>query len=176
MVLTACGLLMGAGMLQSCKDDMLTGQPEWLGNSIYERLQEEGTYTTMLRLIDDLGQKEVLSHTGSKTLFAADDQAFEEWYRTNSWGVRSYGQLSQAQKKLLLNNSMINNAYLIELMSNAKSEGDAGAPELGRTMRRATALSLYDSVTIMHPSAMPNTASWADFKARGKSIPIFKDA
>ena len=176
VVLTACGLLMGAGMLQSCKDDMLTGQPEWLGNSIYERLQEEGTYTTMLRLIDDLGQKEVLSHTGSKTLFAADDQAFEEWYRTNSWGVRSYGQLSQAQKKLLLNNSMINNAYLIELMSNAKSEGDAGAPELGRTMRRATALSLYDSVTIMHPSAMPNTASWADFKARGKSIPIFKDA
>jgi len=176
VVLTACGLLMGAGMLQSCKDDALTGQPEWLGNSIYERLQDEGNYTTVLRLIDDLGQTEVLSHTGSKTLFAADDQAYADWYRSNSWGVRSYEQLSQAQKKLLLNNAMINNAYLIELMSNAKSEGDAGAPELGRTMRRETALSLYDSVTIMLASAMPNTASWASFKERGKSIPIFKDA
>lgn len=175
-VLAACGLLIGAGMTQSCKDDALTGQPEWLGNSIYERLQEDGNYTTVLRLIDDLGQTEVLRHTGSKTLFAADDQAYQDWYRSNSWGVHSYDQLSQAQKKLLLNNSMINNAYLIELMSNAKSEGDATAPEEGRTMRRETALSLYDSVYIMPPSAMPNTASWADLKSRGKSIPIFKDA
>ena len=43
MAVATCGLLMSAGVLQSCKDDVLTGQPEWLGNSIYERLQEEGT-------------------------------------------------------------------------------------------------------------------------------------
>ncbi len=90
VAVATCGLLMGAGVLQSCKDDVLTGQPEWLGNSIYERLQEEGTYTTVLRLIDDLGQNEVLGHTGSKTLFAADDQAYQQWYQNNSWGVRSY--------------------------------------------------------------------------------------
>ena len=42
--------------MQSCKDDdlILTGQPEWLGNSIYERLQDEGNYKYTLRLIDDL--------------------------------------------------------------------------------------------------------------------------
>ena len=39
-VFAACGLLLGAGMMQSCDKDILTGQPEWLGNSIYERLQE----------------------------------------------------------------------------------------------------------------------------------------
>ena len=53
----AFGLLMGAFALQGCQDDLLTGQPEWLGNSIYERLEEDGNYTTMLRLIDDLGKK-----------------------------------------------------------------------------------------------------------------------
>lgn len=178
MALVTCGLLMSVWALTSCKDDdiLLTGQPSWLGNSIYERLQEDGNYTVVLRLVDELGQKDVLSHTGSKTLFAADDAAYAEWFKSNSWGVRSYEQLTAAQKRLLLNNSMVNNAYLIELMSNAKSEGDAGAPELGRTMRRETALSLYDSVYIMKPSVMPNTPAWAALKAGGKGVPIFKDA
>ena len=31
----ACALLIGASVMQSCKDDdlILTGQPDWLGNS-----------------------------------------------------------------------------------------------------------------------------------------------
>ena len=171
LALAACGLLIGASMMQSCKDEVLTGQPSWLGNSIYERLQEDGTYTTTLKLIDDLGQHEVMSHTGSKTLFAANDEAYAEWFRTNTWGVRSYDDLTTSQKKLLLNNSMINNAYLIELLSNV-----SGTPPVeGRCMRRETASSIYDSVYVMPASEMPNTKAWADYKSRGKSMPILKD-
>ena len=89
-MIAACGLLIGTSALQGCKDDdVLTGQPDWLGNSIYERLAEDGNYTTMLKLIDDLGQKEVLSHTGSKTLFAANDDAYKKWFSKNDWGVGS---------------------------------------------------------------------------------------
>lgn len=176
-LIAACGLLMGTSVFQGCKDDfVLTGQPEWLGNSIYERLEEDGNYTTMLRLIDDLGQHEVLSHTGSKTLFVANDSAFKEWFTKNPWGVNRYEQLSLSQKKLLLNNSMINNAYLIELMSNGRPQGEDNAPEEGRTMRREMATSIYDSVQILKPSQMPSTEVWAKFKDRGKSIPILKDA
>ena len=121
--------------MQSCKDDdlILTGQPEWLGNSIYERLQDEGNYKYTLRLIDDLDQKEVLSHTGSKTLFVATDSAYDAWFGAKNF---KYEDLSVAQKKTLLKSSMINNAYLLELMSNGKAEGDAANPEWGRTMRR----------------------------------------
>ena len=176
-LIAACGLLMGASVFQGCKnDEVLTGQPSWLGNSIYERLEEDGNYTTMLKLIDDLGQHEVLSHTGSKTLFAANDSAFNQWFTKNLWGVNRYEQLSLSQKKLLLNNSMINNAYLIELMSNGRPQGDDNSPEEGRTMRRETATSIYDSVQILKPSQMPNTEVWAKFKDNGKSIPILKDA
>ena len=71
---------------------------------------------------------------------------------------------------------MINNAYLIELLSNGRPQGDDASPEEGRTMRRETATSIYDSVQIMKPSQMPNTAVWAKFKDSGKSIPILKDA
>ena len=173
VALAACGLLMGASMLQSCKDDdvLLTGQPDWLGNSIYERLESDGNYKTVLRLIDDLGQHEVLSHTGSKTLFAANDSAFNAWYGHNDWGIQRYEQLSDAQKKLLLNNSMVNNAYLVELLSNVSGN----PPMEGMCMRRETAVSIYDSVQILKPEQMPNTAAWLRFKQRGKSIPILKD-
>ena len=176
-MIAACGLLIGTSALQGCKDDdVLTGQPSWLGNSIYERLEEDGNYKTMLKLIDDLGQHEVLSHTGSKTLFAANDEAFQKWFGNNSWGVSSYDKLSLAQKKLLLNNSMVNNAYLIELLSNGRPQGEDNHPEEGRTMRRLTATSVYDSVQIMKPDQMPNTEVWAKFKDNGRSIPILKDA
>ena len=177
-MIAACGLLVGTSVLQGCKDDTLTGQPSWLGNSIYERLAEDGNYTTMLKLIDDLGQHEVLSHTGSKTLFAADDAAFQSWFKdgNNLWGVDSYGKLTPAQKKLLLNNSMVNNAYLIELLSNGRPQGEDNHPAEGLTMRRLTATSIYDSVQIMKPEQMPNTEVWAKFKDNGRSIPILKDA
>lgn len=167
--------LMGtAVMWQSCEDENLTGQPSWLGNSIYERLQEEGNYTTTLKLIDDLGLTEVLSHTGSKTLFVADDAAFEEWFRTNDWGVRSYEELRQspAKQKLLFNSSMVNNAYLVELLSNVSGT----PPQSGLCMRRATSLSIYDSVYIMKPADMPAGELWDKYRGRSEGIVLLKDA
>ena len=173
VAVVTCCLLMGSWTVQSCKDEYtLTGQPSWLGNSIYERLQEDGNYTTLLRLVDDLEQTEVLSHSGSKTLFAANDSAFQAWFSNNKWGVRNYSQLSTAQKKMLLNNTMINNPYLIELLSNV-----SGTPPLeGMCMRRETATTIYDSVEIMSPDKMPATAVWQRFRDQRKSIPILKDA
>lgn len=174
----ACALLIGASVMQSCKDDdlILTGQPDWLGNSIYERLQDEGNYKYTLRLIDDLDLKEVLSHTGSKTLFVASDSAYDAWFSSNNWGVSKYEDLSEAKKKTLLKNSMINNAYLLELMSNGKAEGDAATPEWGRTMRRESSVEIYDSVYIMPVDAMPKVKYWDYVRAKGKSIPLLKDA
>ncbi len=165
VALAACTLLIGTGMMTSCVDkdeNILTGQPEWLGNSIYERLEEEGNYTYMLRLIDDLNQKEVLGHTGSKTLFPANDDAFNEWFKANN---TSFEQLSTAQKKLMLNNAMINNAYLIELMSNVSGN----PPKTGMAMRRLTAGNQLDSVQMMTVEEMPQTDAWAGLRSRGKT-------
>ena len=164
-------LVGGASLTQSCKDDVLEGQPEWLGNSIYERLAEEGNYSTMMRLIDDLGQHDVLSQTGSKTLFAADDNAFQAWYGNNNWGVSKYEELTTAQKKLLLNNSMVNNAYLIELLSNVSGD----PPEEGLCMRRTTAVSIYDSVPTMKPAQMPMTPIWDKYRSRTGGIHLLQD-
>lgn len=171
--MVAIGLMFGAATLfQSCEDDLLTGQPSWLGNSIYEELNTNGNYKTMLRLIDDLGLHDKMSRTGSVTVFVADDSAFDEWFKSNRWGVRSYGQLSIAQKKQLLNQAMINNAYLIELMSNVSAD----PPETGKAMRRPNSSSVFDSIFVMkHEDMNGNMPAWAWYKQNKKDIILFKD-
>lgn len=86
-------LLVGGALLvaalgnYSCKDSYSLDEDQPSGlNSIYGYLYDQGNFTNMLNLIDDLGQAETLSKTGSKTLFAADDAAFAEFFRTNNWG------------------------------------------------------------------------------------------
>ena len=168
----AIGLMVGAFSLQSCSDDTLTGQPSWLGNSIYEELQNDGNYKYTLKLIDDLGLHDKMSQTGSVTIFVADDATYDEWFKTNKWGVHSYAGLSTAQKKLLLNNQVINNAYLIELMSNVS----ANPPEKGLAMRRTTSASAFDSVYVMKAGNMNgNLKAWAWYKNHNKDILLFRD-
>ena len=179
--------LLAVGALQSCDKDILTGQPEWLGNSIYERLQEgiDGkSFNYTIRLINDLGQAEVLSQTGSKTLFVASDEEYDKWFSSNTWGVRSYDELTAAQKKQLFNGTMINNAYLIELMSNTEASTVNGDPEKGMCMRRETAASIYDNVPVMNPSQFPSNPSvpgdpvnkaWKEVRDANKPIYLLQD-
>ena len=110
-------LLFSVALVSCGEKDELMEEPAWLGNSIYERLGEEGNFNYTLRMIDDLGQKDVHRQTGSKTLFVANDDIYDQFFRQNSWGVNSYERLSDAQKKLLFNSAMVNNAYLVELLS-----------------------------------------------------------
>ena len=158
--------------LTSCDNKDLEGQPEWLGNSIYERLQEDGHFTTTLKLIDDLHYAQVLKQTGSKTLFVADDDAFDAWFKNNPWGVKRYELLSEAQKKLLLNSAMVNNAYLVELLSNVEASPD---PLEGMCMRRESAASEWDSVSRWTPAQMPQTRYWDAYRDDPRGIVLLKD-
>lgn len=177
-MLLACSLMMGTTVFTSCADrddDVLTGQPDWLGNSIYERLEQDGNYPEMLRLIDDMGQHETMSKTGSRTLFAANHDAFTHWFETNTWGARKYEDLTPAQKKLLFNNAVIPNAYLIELLSNVQAINDESDPQKGMCMRRETLSDPTDSIPLMLPSQMPKGKYWDYVRSRSKGIRIMKD-
>lgn len=138
-------------------------EPEWLGSSIYEYLKSDGNYSNYTRMIEDLGYIEVLSTTGSKTLFVANDEAFEEFYSSNPWGVKSYEELTRAQKSLLLNFSMINNAYLIEMLANYNNNG----MKEGAAMRRVTAVSVLDSVPFARPESLPASSYWDYYRTKG---------
>ncbi len=158
--------------MNSCSEyDLDERTPEGWGSSIYSWLAEEGNYTNTVRMIEDLGYKEVLAKTGSKTLFVADDSAYDRFFRNNSWGVNSYEQLSTSQKKLLLFGSMMDNS--MQLNSLPSVEGTP--PREGECMRRFASSTPYDSVTILTPDKMPDNPYWARYKTAGQPMVCMTD-
>ena len=83
-LLGAMCLLSIGSLTYSCSDDYDLDEtmPAELGGSIYSELKARN-YTTVIRLIEDLGYKDVLSKTGSKTIFAASDDAYQAFYGTS---------------------------------------------------------------------------------------------
>lgn len=140
-------------------------KPASLGGSIYEELKNPnqdhltGTFNTYLRLVDDLNYSSTLSCTGSKTVFPANDEAFKRFFQSNKWGVTSYEELSNSQKKLLLYSSMIDNALLVGMLSNVSGGTDGITAGLG--LKHPTSVSVIDSIAHYYdPTQMPANNSW----------------
>ena len=171
-LLMACFVLAAGFSMTSCSEyDLDERSPEGWGSSIYNWLVEDGNYTNTVRMIEDLGYKEVLAKTGSKTLFVADDQAYARFFQNNSWGVRSYEQFSTSQKKLLLFGSMMDNS--MQLNSLPSVEGTP--PREGECMRRFASNTPYDSVAILYPRQMPDNPYWARYRESGKPMVCMTD-
>lgn len=157
----------------SCKDEYIydNSEPEWLGASIYDYLKSKENYTYYTRLIEEVEDyREVLAKTGSKTLFVADDAAFNEFFKNNRWNVKSYDDLSLTQKKLIIKFSMIDNAYLIETLSNYYN----GTLQERTALRRSTAISVLDTIPFDSGEKLSKAPYWNWY--RNKGIYILKDA
>ena len=155
--------------MASCSKDYLVPEdelPEWLGESIYGELKNpkslDGTFNTYVRLIDDLGYAEVLGKTGSKTVFPANDAAFDEFFKdgNNIYGATSYDQLTYNQKAQLLYSSMLDNAILVGNLSN--EQNSAGELLQGKVIKHPTNISLVNSVESMFSQYYPKNNSYFD--------------
>lgn len=158
-------------MFASCTSDYLYDkkEPTWLGSSIYGYLESDGHFTNYKKLIDDLGYADVLKLTGSKTIFAANDSSFAEFYKANVWNVKSYTDLTLQQKKILLNYSMVNNAFLIHTLANYYD----GTVNEGAAMRRVTALTALDSISFDIADKVSIGKYWDNYRTKG--IHVMKD-
>ena len=163
----AC-LLAAVGLMYACKDEFILDdeKPSWLNSSIYESLEQKGNFRTYLKLLADKDVNlegvrpltEVLNRTGSKTVFVANDSAWDAFFaanaklpQSNPWHyATSYENLSQAQKKLLIHTSMLNNAIVMENLASSQSDG-TDAPTRGEYMRRYTDVEATDSITYVAP-------------------------
>lgn len=176
-VMSLCLAAVVVGFTASCSDDYdlddKGNYPSWLGQSIYDELkspgntQLSGTFTNYLRLIDDLGYTETLQRTGSKTVFAANDEAFSRFFANNQWGVTKYEDLTEAQKKLLLYSSMLDNAILVEMLSNVSNT--ATSVSSGIAMRHQTGVNIIDTISHFYgASDLPrNNSYWTKFYNKG---------
>ena len=189
-ILTVLATVFG---MQSCRPDFDLDKrmPEWLGTSIYETLSEgfrndstgeEYSFKTFIRLIEDMDQVNILAKTGSKTLFVADDKAFERFFKdcpfvdANGNKITSYEQLSKAQKSMILNGSMLNNVYQVAMLSSSPG-GEQSPPILGNCMRRVSAAQVLDTIPVVKPQDMPkNNAYWDRLRNKSdKGIVLLQD-
>lgn len=174
----ACMLALG-GSFSACQDEYTLddAKPVWLNSSIYETLESDGSYTNYLRLIadpdvnagesDESSLVQILSKTGSKTVFAANDQAWQNFFeankklpKANPWHyAQSYEQLSKNQKKLLLHTSMLNNAITMESLSSNSGE----TPTPGMYLRRYTDVEVVDTITKIAVTDLPKSY-WTEDK------------
>ena len=171
-----CISLVLTGLMSACieKNEVVDAdsKPSWLGESIYQELKNPnpenltGTFATYLRLIDDLGYAETLNRTGSKTLFPANDEAFERFFLSNPWGVTSYEQLTDAQKKMLLYGSMLDNAMLVDMLSNVSNES-SNTVSKGVAMKHTTSLAATDTIQHVTSAALlpQNNKYWDQFRS-----------
>lgn len=165
-LLSVACLLSTCGITYSCSDDFDLDEtmPSFLGESIYDELNSrtDRKFSTVIRLIDDLDYKDVLSKTGSKTLFVADDDAYAEFFKTTDWKdangnpVRSYDQLTTAQKRWLLYGSMLNNAYVLEMMTTVQG------PTKNVCLRQISSLSATDTIPYFSWNELPENLNETD--------------
>ena len=205
-------LLASCGLLYACQDPFTLDdeKPSWLNSSIYQSLQDgvehtldDGskkmlTFNTYLRLLSDPDVNpanvrplsDVLGRTGSKTVFVADDEAWEKFFRENAdlpeinpWHTAtSYENLTLSQKKLLIHTSMLNNAIVMENLASSEGSGNA-RPVRGEYMRRFTDVELTDTIAYETPENLPYSFNvnekdyWARFRAEndGKGLYLAKD-
>ena len=177
LAFATCMLALG-GSFSACQDEYYLDEekPTWLNTSIYETLESSGIYKNYLRLIEDpdvnvegdenASLKEILKRTGSKTVFVADDQAWDDFFKgnealptVNPWHTAtSYDKLTKSQKKLLLHTSMLNNAIVMENL--ASSSGNN--PTRGAYIRRQTDVEIVDSVACIAVEDLPKSYWSAD--------------
>ena len=171
-MMAAAVALVGGVALTSCHQyDLDENSPEGWGNSIYSWLDEQGNYTNTVRMIDDLNYQEVLGKTGSKTLFVADDAAYERFFKNNSWGVSKYDDLTPSMKKMFLFGNMLGNSIQLNSLSTIQ-----GKPlKEGQAMRRFSELGEWDSVPILKPQDMPVNKYWQRHIDAGKEMVCLED-
>lgn len=148
-------------------DDMEGKNPEWLGENIYDYLQQRGDCKNFLRLINDEGLTETMKLTGSNTVFFANDEAFSRFYENNSLGIKNYEQLPESMKKMFLRFGVIENAQLIERLS----KSDRGEILL----RRTTNMEVLDTVPVVEASALPDNEYFKTLREKGGDVRILQD-
>ena len=176
-LLGAVCLLSTCGVTYSCSDDFDLDEtsPSFLGESIYDELNKRQNFTTVIKLIDELGYKDVMSQTGSKTLFVADDEAYKNFFATQTaWvdgmgnPVRSYDQLTTSQKRLLLNGSMLNNAYVLEMLTTIQG------PVKNLCLRQLSGISATDSVPFFRSEELFENLNEGQLDENGKPTNVDK--
>ncbi|MCC8145656.1 MAG: hypothetical protein LIO93_04285, partial [Bacteroidales bacterium] len=176
-------LLLNTLLFTACKDDYPYNDEEpprsILAPSIYDYLTEEGNYKLFTQIADSVAiqggyYSDVLKKTGSKTAFVANDEAFAAFFASNNtWGVNRFEDLTEAQRRMILFSSLIDDAYSLDMLSSMPGQGNSPAIP-GEVMRKTSSMGLFDTIPFEKGDNLPKTNYWSNYH-REKGIYLMKD-
>lgn len=123
--------------ISSCRKaafDEFYGRPDWLESAIYSKLQEEGRFSMILKLIDKAGYQETLNQAGYWTFFAPNDDAVKRFLEEQN--ISDIDAVSADIAEKIVRNALVYNAFKTDRISDYQSS--LGWVE-GMSFRRRTA-------------------------------------
>ncbi|WP_372771925.1 fasciclin domain-containing protein [Mangrovibacterium sp.] len=147
-------IVMFIGLL-GCEEkiDPFFAPPDDLEGTIYETLEARGNFTNYLKCLDRTSYAAGLQKSGSWTVFAPDDEAFEAFLKEN--GYSSVDELPWKRATDIVKFSIILDAYNTTTLTYYKSQWYAGS-----AFRRYT--QLVDSIIDVDSKDYPNFQDWTD--------------
>lgn len=118
-LLLCMGLLL---VISSCRKqafDDYYGRPDWLESAIYSRLEEEGRFSLILKLIDKSGYANTLNQAGYWTFFAPNDEAVNAFLREQ--GIGSIDNVSEELANKIVRYALVYNAFKTDHISDYQS-------------------------------------------------------
>ncbi|PTQ98137.1 uncharacterized protein DUF4993 [Mucilaginibacter yixingensis] len=88
--------------------DEYYGRPANLAPPIYQVLDSRGNFTTLLKLVDLAGYKDILGSAGYWTFFAPNDAAFQKYFAANN---TSLAAINQATARKIVTYCLVINAF-----------------------------------------------------------------
>ncbi|AGA77914.1 fasciclin domain-containing protein [Echinicola vietnamensis] len=139
-LLFACFCLSGV-FLFGCKEefDEYYARPEGLEGPVYQVLSDSvrfrGNFDHYLALVDRAGYKQTLSSAGYWTVFAPNDEAFEQYFEEN--GLSGIDDISDEKAYEIVTYSLVYNAYSMRDLGYYQT--GPGNDTLSSSFRRKTA-------------------------------------
>lgn len=107
------GLLLLMVLLFGCKDkDLVYDRPSWLSGKIYEQLSNRAELSIFKECVDRHSEyKDILAKTNLLTVFAPNNQAFEEYFATNPYGYKKVSDMPRSVVRGIVEYHIIFNAW-----------------------------------------------------------------
>lgn len=124
------------------KDDYYK-RPEWLEPPIYKLLEQKGNFKSFLHCIDKAGYKDVLSRAGYFTVFAPNDEAFQNFLSENA--IADINNIDTLTAQKIVRYAMVYNVYAMGKLDDYQSTRIQGwIPDVSFKRRTAYYKWVYD--------------------------------
>lgn len=99
--------------------DKYYARPDYLEPPIYQQLEAQGNFNTLIKLIEKAGYKDILSKAGYWTMMAPNDDAFTAFFQEQ--GIANVTSVDSVMASKIVRYALIYNAFRTERLSDYQS-------------------------------------------------------